>query len=139
MVSSRNKPRSRTRFVLTRKDRKNCKESREFRSKIQGESPKKAANRSSALDKGVDHLLLPCLVEIDGELVAVDVRHPAITEFLVEHPHADLKPCAFRGARCDQRAVDGDRLAARRLRRTAARPVALRALPPRRLVETARE
>src|SRR5262249_41817750 len=108
MLRSRNKPRTKTigerigsslacipgectRFVLTRKDRKNWTESLEFRSKIQGESPKKAANCSSALDKGVGRFLLPCLVEIDGELVAVDVRRPAITEFLVEHPHADLK------------------------------------------------
>src|SRR5690242_10103246 len=63
---------------------------------------------SNALDEGVDHLLLPCLVEIDGELVAVDMGHPAIAEFLVEHAHADLEPHTFRGARRDQRAVDGD-------------------------------
>src|SRR5262245_14095395 len=95
--------------------------------------------RSNALDEGVDHLLLPRLVEIDGELVAVDMRHAAIAEFLVEHAHADLEPHTFRGARRDQRAVDGDRLAAGGLRCATAWPVALRPLPARRFIETACE
>ena len=32
---------------------------------------------SAALDEAVDHLFLPCLVEIDGELVAVDLGDAA--------------------------------------------------------------
>ena len=49
-----------------------------------------------------------------------------------------VKPRAFRRARRDQRAVDGDRLARAAARRPA-RAVALRALPARRLVEAAGE
>src|SRR5690349_10757611 len=39
---------------------------------------------SHPLHKTVDHLLLAGLVEGDGELVAVDLHHMAIAEFLVE-------------------------------------------------------
>src|SRR5262245_43060309 len=44
---------------------------------------------SCPLDEAVHDLLLTGLVEIDRELVAVDLRHAAIAEFLVEHAHAD--------------------------------------------------
>jgi hypothetical protein len=37
------------------------------------------------LDKTIDHLLLAGLLERDGELVAVDLHHLAVAEFLVEH------------------------------------------------------
>src|SRR4026209_1629849 len=65
--------------------------------------------QSATLDEAVHHLLLPCLVEIDGELVAVDLRDAAIAEVLMEHAHADRKSGALRRARRHQRAVDGDR------------------------------
>ena len=53
---------------------------------------------SRPLDEAVDDLLLPGLVEIDRELVAVDLRHAAIAEFLVEHAHAKREPRTFRRA-----------------------------------------
>ena len=62
----------------------------------------------------------------------------AITEFLMEHAQADRKPRAFRRACSDQSAVDGGRPAIGR-RAGPLRPVALRALPARRLVEAARK
>ena len=65
---------------------------------------------SAALDEAVHHLLLPRLVEIDGELVAVDLGDAAIAELLMEHAHADLEPRSFHRARRHQRSVDGDRL-----------------------------
>src|SRR6476620_1027102 len=102
----------------------------------QAQSGGKAASRSGSLDERIDHLLLPGLVEIDGELVAVDMRHVAIAEFLVKHSDADLDPRAFGRARRDQRPVDGDGLAcAGRSLLAAARAIALRALPARCLVE----
>src|SRR6186997_418150 len=109
-------------FCSHRKSQKSCKNRAELLEKFRRNCLKSQANcnksqwPSNALDEGVDHLLLPCLVEIDGELVAVDMGHPAIAEFLVEHAHPNLKPGAFSGARRDQSAVDGDGLAAGGLR-----------------------
>src|SRR4029079_14713554 len=76
--------------------------------------------------------------EIHGELVAVNMQDAAIAKFLMEHAQANRKPGALRRARRDQRAVDGDRPAIGR-RAGPLRPVALRALPARRLVEAAGE
>ena len=94
---------------------------------------------SHPLDETVDHLLLAGLVEIYRQLIAVDLRHPAIAEFLVEHTFADRKPQALGGACRNQRALDGERLAQGRRRRRPARPIALRALPAGRLVESVGE
>src|SRR5262245_20650137 len=44
---------------------------------------------SGLFDEAVHDLLLPSLVEIDRELIAIDLGHAAIAEFLVEHAHAD--------------------------------------------------
>src|SRR4030067_377765 len=60
---------------------------------------------SHPLDEAVDHLFLPGLVEIDGELVAVDLHHMAIAELLVEDAHPDREARALGGARRHQRAV----------------------------------
>ena len=66
---------------------------------------------SNALDEAVDHLLLPGLVEIDGELVAVHLSDAAIAEFLVKDAGAHFESRAFGGAGRDQRAFDGEGLA----------------------------
>src|SRR6476661_3453321 len=65
---------------------------------------------SAPLDEAIHHLLAPGLVEIHGELVAVDLRDAAIAEFLVKHAHAHGETCALHCARRHQRTVDGDRL-----------------------------
>src|SRR5262245_23950947 len=59
---------------------------------------------SRLFDEAVHDLLLAGLVEIDRELVAVDLGHAAIAEFLVEHAHADAEPRALGRARSDERA-----------------------------------
>jgi len=41
---------------------------------------------SHPLDEGVDDALLAGLVKLDGELVAVDMRHIAVAELLVKYP-----------------------------------------------------
>src|ERR1700683_5848451 len=62
---------------------------------------------SHPLHKTVDHLFLAGLFERDGELVAVDLHHLAVAEFLVKHAIAERElrngaggfrdPCAFEG------------------------------------------
>src|SRR6188508_2937220 len=74
-------------------------------------SARQTCRRSAALDEAVHHLLLPRLVEIDSELVAVDLGDAAIAEFLMEHAHADRESGALHRARRDERAVYGNRLA----------------------------
>src|SRR5690349_2662799 len=96
------------------------------------------ASSSDPLHERIDHLLLPRLVEIDGELVAVDMSDMAITEFLVEHARADFESRALGGTCRNERAVDGDGLP-RALLLAPARTIALRPLPARRLIETGGE
>src|ERR1700676_3824064 len=50
---------------------------------------------SRALDKGVHHLLVAGMLEIDRQLVVLDRAHRAVAEFLVEHPVADGKAADF--------------------------------------------
>ena len=69
-------------------------------------------NISHPLHKTIHHALLARLVELDGQLVAVDGGDVAVAELDVKHPVAD---CELRGAGGfgDQFAVDGQRFAAR--------------------------
>jgi hypothetical protein len=63
------------------------------------------------LDKTIDHLLLAGLFKDNGELVAVDLHHLAVTEFLVEHAVVQRKLRNGAGGFCHQLAFDGDRCA----------------------------
>src|SRR5680860_1862638 len=92
-----------------------------------------ALSASHPLDETVDHLLAPGLLEIDGQLVAVDRGHPAIAELLVENARADIDAGALRRARGHQGPVDGQRFAARRV--AALLAVGFRPLPARRVVK----
>src|SRR5690606_7643341 len=59
-------------------------------------------------DEAVEHALLAGLVEIDGQLVAVDAGDVAVAEFLVEDAVADLEGGGHVGHRLrHQLAVDG--------------------------------
>src|SRR5688572_4533668 len=52
------------------------------------------------IDEAVEHALLARLVEVDGELVAVDAHDAAIAEFLMKHAIARGEACrGFRIAR----------------------------------------
>src|SRR5215475_6260108 len=70
---------------------------REFLSKLVSTPPKRVVSLSVSennstshpLHKAVHHLLLPGLIERDGELVALDLHNVAVAEFLVEHTVAD--------------------------------------------------
>src|SRR5882762_10374311 len=59
------------------------------------------------LHKTIDHLLLPGLFEGDGELVAVDLHHLAVAEFLVKHAVVEGKFRNRAGGFRDQLALDG--------------------------------
>src|SRR6202011_1836099 len=59
------------------------------------------------LDKTIDHLLLAGLFKDDGELVAVDLHHLAVAEFLVEHAVVERKLRRGAGGLCYQFAFDG--------------------------------
>src|SRR3954466_4228969 len=83
------------------------------------------------LHKTIDHLLLPCLLERDGELVAVDLHHLAVAEFLVEDAVVQGKFRYRAGGLCDQFAFDGHRTA------LVARPVATRGERRLAFIETA--
>src|SRR5664279_4835390 len=77
------------------------------------------------LHKTIDHLLLAGLLEGDGELVAVDLHHLAVTEFLVEYAVGGRELRNRAGGFCHQFAFDGHRAAL--ARESAARRVASRA------------
>src|ERR1700757_3275937 len=63
---------------------------------------------SRPLDKTVHHLLLAGLVEGDGELVAVDLHHMAVAEFLVEDAVVERELGHGAGGFCHQLALDGE-------------------------------
>ena len=73
------------------------------------------------LDETIDHLLLAGLLKRDGELVAVDLHHIAIAEFLVEDAVVKLKLRMGAGGFRHQLAFDGHR------RALAARAITARA------------
>src|SRR6476659_3541293 len=50
---------------------------------------RESQGRSWPLDERVEDPFLAGLVEVDGELVALDRRHPAIAELLMEDAFAD--------------------------------------------------
>src|SRR5580693_4219004 len=66
---------------------------------------------SHPLHKTIDHLFLAGFFERDGELVAVDLHHLAIAEFLVKHAIMKRKFRNGAGGFRDQLALDGDRAA----------------------------
>src|SRR5882757_3430211 len=66
---------------------------------------------SHPLHETVDHLFLAGLFERDGELVAVDLDHLAVAEFLVEHAVVQGKFRGGAGGFRDQLALDGHRAA----------------------------
>src|ERR1700730_11975265 len=68
------------------------------------------------LHETIDHLFLAGLLARDGELVAVDLHHMAVAEFLVEHAVIDREFRSRAGRFRDQFAFDGHRraLAARK-------------------------
>ena len=80
------------------------------RGQIRGARVKRAEG-SNAGHEAVENALLAGLVEVDGQLVAVDRRDVAVAEFLVEHPVADGKEGGLGRHRLgDEFAVDGARL-----------------------------
>src|SRR5262249_47482215 len=83
----------------------------------------------------VDHLLLAGLVEGDGELVAVDLHHMAVAEFLVKHAVVQCKFGYRAGGFGDQLALDGHGRAL--VARKAAAEIAARTERRLVLVETA--
>ena len=62
---------------------------------------------SRPLHKTIHHALLAGLVEMDGELVAVDGGDVAVAEFLVEDAGADGEGRGGAGGFRDQFAFDG--------------------------------
>src|ERR1700691_5588459 len=70
-----------------------------------------AYNRSHPLDETIDHFFLAGFFEGDGELVAVDLHHLAIAEFLVKHAVAQGEFRNGAGGFRDQLAFDGHRRA----------------------------
>src|ERR1700722_4865026 len=62
---------------------------------------------SHPLDKTIDHLLLAGFFERDGELVAVDLRHLAVAEFLGKDAIAERELGSCAGGFRDQFALDG--------------------------------
>src|SRR3981081_2557812 len=60
------------------------------------------------LHETIDHLFLAGLFERDGELVAVDLDHQAVAEFLVEHAVGQGKFRNGAGGFRDQLAFDGN-------------------------------
>src|SRR5262249_39848100 len=75
----------------------------------------RARRRSHPLHETIDHPLLPRLVELDGELVAVDGGDVAVAEFLVEDAVADREVGDGAGGFGDELAFDGERKARARL------------------------
>src|ERR1700722_3944828 len=70
------------------------------------------AATSHFLDETVHHLLLAGMVEIDGELVALDVGDIAVTELLVEDAVAGAEGRGGAGRLGDELALDGERAVA---------------------------
>jgi len=70
---------------------------------------------SHPLDKTIHHALLARLVELDGELVAVDGGDVAVAEFLVKDAIADRELGDGAGGFGDELAFDGERKARARL------------------------
>src|SRR6187431_3234216 len=97
------------------------------------------------LDETIDHLLLAGLFERDRQLVAIDLHHVAVAEFLVKHAIVECELRNRAGGFCHQLAFDHHRavLVAREtaagLSATAlaAVTVGLRALPAWRRVARA--
>src|SRR5260370_20888628 len=69
------------------------------------------ADRSDPLHETIDHLFLAGLLKGDGELVAVDLHHLAVAEFLLKHPVLQGKFRNAAGGFRDQLALDGHRAA----------------------------
>ena len=63
---------------------------------------------SHPLHKAIHHALLPRLVEIDGQLVAVDGGNVAVAEFLVEDAVAEGEGRGGAGGFGDEFAFDGE-------------------------------
>src|SRR6267142_2357680 len=63
------------------------------------------------LHETIDHFLLPGLLERDGELVAVDLHHVAVAEFLVKHAIVEREFRNRAGGFGDQLAFDHHRSA----------------------------
>lgn len=68
---------------------------------------------SHPLHETIHHALLPRLVEVDGQLVAVDGGDVAVAEFLVEDAVAEGEGGGGAGGFGDEFALDGEREAAR--------------------------
>src|SRR5450759_4359199 len=77
---------------------------------------------SDPLDKTIDHFLLAGLLEGDRELVAVDLHHLAVAEFLVKYAVVEREFRRGAGGFRDQLAFDGHGCAL--VAREAARSVA---------------
>ena len=69
---------------------------------------RKGSETSPARHEVVDHTLLPGVVEVDRQLVAVDSGHGALAEFLVEDTRARLESSPARRRRGDELAFDGE-------------------------------
>src|SRR3984885_9680554 len=79
-----------------------------FRYELRHIAPSRTAWESSRpLDKTIAHLLLAGFFEGDGELVAVDLRHLAVAEFLVKVAIAERELGSCAGGFRDQFALDG--------------------------------
>src|SRR5207248_11632224 len=61
---------------------------------------------SRALDKAIDHALLPRLVECHGELVDVDRHDAAVADFQMEHAVAQRMCGRDAGRAGNERALD---------------------------------
>src|SRR6478736_9192504 len=66
---------------------------------------------SNPLHETIDHLLLAGLLERDRQLVAVDLHHVAIAEFLVKYAVVEREFGNGAGGFCDQFAFDHHRAA----------------------------
>src|SRR5262249_44935117 len=75
----------------------------------------RARRRSHPLHKTIHHPLLARLVELDGELVAIDGGDVAVAEFLVEDAVADREVGNGAGGFGDELAFGGERKARPRL------------------------
>ena len=74
--------------------------------------PSFAILQSHPRHKAIHYLLLPRLVERDGELVALYVDYVAVAEFLVEDAVAEREGGNRAGRFCHQLAFDGQRQSA---------------------------
>jgi drug/metabolite transporter (DMT)-like permease len=81
----------------------------------QATRPVRSTPHSHPLHEAIHHPLLARLVELDGELVAVDGGNVAVAEFLVEDAVADREVGDGAGGFGDELAFDGERKAWARL------------------------